>query len=964
MTNPEKEQSSGQSLLRFLLAAFLFVLVLAMYFHTNDPTGDIKRLMTGWAAGLLGTGWLVATRWYKFPQRRPAIFLELLLAFLFLFAVATARSDFFSISIIQLTTFFALFILYLMASQVFHTPLQVRSLLRVFCVAVALSSLYGFLQGAGYDPFPWGNRQSDVYTNLPATFGNPNYAAHALVLAIIMSLYLAATGSRLNLIFLAIFAVHLNKTDQRAGLVALAAAAALVLIAKGIGRVVKKPLTGAALSLVVFALVGMVGTAGVMGLSKARTGTLFPLDVSLLIRYQSYVSATNMALDAPVFGHGPGVYGASYARYWTPFEQEWFAQENRMNAHVHNDLLELTIDGGLPVAGLYLAMLVFGMAYGLFMALTPSTKERQYLGYTFAALFCAFFVDGLFGFNLRVPVTAAVIFILMGLLDGLSSGPLSRKRAEAKPSQGENDLSLVWRVACFAALVVTVIFHSRVFASEYMMRRAQRAPNYSLARAQYNKGEQFAPWNLQFARRLAALSIGENNKAQAIKEYERALTKNPYYILTITELAQTKLLMVQDRLAETTLENLVDTLTKLEDSMLDAERALDLCPVLPAADEIIGRAASIAAATLTAAVGQQDDSRLDAYWDRAESHLMRALENGATQPHRLNLVLAKLNLDRGKIKEAEDAFVRGVQIDPTGQEVWPSYLAFIGQYGRHDRARNALYDQIDREKSKDMVNFTILTANYLWLAEVLDTYYDDPLAVEKAYLDVVGFNPKEPAPWSQFARYAYSQDRTDVFERAIAQSCARLELENQQPLPQLAIANAIIQQGKNALEQASIALLTNIRRHPSTERMSAAQTYRWTAQLLYDAAQPLTPDDPALCPAYLNLGIIFSGLNDFDISDRFFGAAMTCLAESQRGTLLVYWADTLVRRDRSPEAVSLLERGIREDANDLEVRHALAMALKKVGRLEDARDTYDFLLLQADLAPQARAMFEYERAAL
>ena len=81
----------------------------------------------------------------------------------------------------------------------------------------------------------------------------------------------------------------------------------------------------------------------------------------------------------------------------------------------------LGVTGGASL-GATLAILVLGMCYGLLMAF-QGHPERRRLGYAVAGLFCAFLEDGLFGFNLRVPVSAGILFLMMGLLDGLWSPP-------------------------------------------------------------------------------------------------------------------------------------------------------------------------------------------------------------------------------------------------------------------------------------------------------------------------------------------------------------------------------------------------------------------------------------------------------------------------------------------------------------------------------------------------------------
>jgi hypothetical protein len=169
--------------LRAGMAALMALVVLAMFPYTGDPTGDIKWLLVSWGAFLLATG-LLAVSWRAgITLRRPPALLEILLAFLAFNALAALRSDYFGLSMVDMRRYWALFLLYLVSSQLYETPAQVRRLILAICGAVFVAALYAFMQRAGLDFFPWADLASEEYRNLPATYGNPNFAAHTLILA-------------------------------------------------------------------------------------------------------------------------------------------------------------------------------------------------------------------------------------------------------------------------------------------------------------------------------------------------------------------------------------------------------------------------------------------------------------------------------------------------------------------------------------------------------------------------------------------------------------------------------------------------------------------------------------------------------------------------------------------------------------------------------------------------------------
>jgi O-antigen ligase len=314
--------------LRASIEAFLFVLVVAMFPFTMDPTGDIKFALCGWASLLLLLGWVFSVWRTGRAFRRPQVFLEILVLFLILGVVSSFCGAHVRNSLAEMGRFWSVFILYLVASQVYRTNGQVRRLMLVVCAAVALSSIYAlFIQRLGFDPFPWRDRTSDEYVNLPATFGNPNFAAHTLILAIIMALYLAADLRMVwALGFALLFLVHLYFTHQRAGVLALAAAALLVAVGLLMRKLLRsrakpmlRPIGAAITTLAVVGVLGVMGLGLAMGVSQLRHGSPYPLDLSLLIRYKSYCSAANMILTRPILGYGPANYKIEYPRFWTPY---------------------------------------------------------------------------------------------------------------------------------------------------------------------------------------------------------------------------------------------------------------------------------------------------------------------------------------------------------------------------------------------------------------------------------------------------------------------------------------------------------------------------------------------------------------------------------------------------------------------------------------------------------------------
>ncbi len=969
------EDSRAKGFFRFAIAAYAFTLVPAMYFLTQDPTGDIKALLTRWAGFLICGGWLIVSSQARIPLRRPRVFPEMLAGLLLFYVIATLRSEYRMFSVIEVARWGSLAALYFTASQVYHTPAQVRRLFWTICAAMALSSTYGFMQAAGMDPFPWVGRDTDVYTGLPATFGNPNFAADTLILTITMALYLAwqgfadrkrskEGGSRKRSSYAWLFglwltiyyAFHLHATHQRAGLVALAAATVLLILAATVGRRFRRPVAGMVTTLLLLGLVAVGGLAGVMEWSHARTGRYFPLDTSLLLRYQSYVSASDMVLDAPLLGHGPGVYKFTYPAYWTRFEQEWFAQEFRKNDHVHNDILETAIDAGLPAAGFYLAILVLGMCYGLIMAF-QGNPERRRLGYALAALFCAFLVDGLFGFNVRVPVSASILFLLMGVLDGLWSPP-GEQATQTSTGAGR---TLRW--AAMALLLAGALLESSAYAGKValcegirMEGRPQRADRI-LARAQA-----LAPWNPVIARERGRIALLNGDADQARARYEQALALDPHHLPTHLPLAHLELQRAI-RAFEEHPSDIEAPLRYLEEASSHARRVLDICPMHPMARDFLGRITATRATVLDSVDTPEGRREARLQWKLAERQLTRAIQLGAENQAELHELVARVRMALGDTDGVEEAFVRAAQTDLSRTETWPPFLAFAAESRRFDRLRKALEDQVSRLEEEKDVPVSVLVDTRLYLASVLESGYRDLDGASRIYRAAAALQPERAEVWANYARFAQRHQMTGALAASIMESCDTLKDRGKTPLPQVAAVDAVLRRGWDALPKASFVLLGALRTYRATAGTTASEAFGWALGML-DGAASKAPDSKSVCASFLDLAMAHAHLNHLDDADRLFRKADSCLKDDSRGPLAVQWADVLVKMGRQAEAAALLQRTRKELPKNLEVRWALARCLARDGRLDEARREYELLLEERELDPRGREMIEKERAQL
>jgi tetratricopeptide (TPR) repeat protein len=294
--------------------------------------------------------------------------------------------------------------------------------------------------------------------------------------------------------------------------------------------------------------------------------------------------------------------------------------------HAHNDLLELAAESGLPAATLYLSALLAGMGGALFLAFTAATQEKRILAWTFAALCIAFFVDGLFGFNLHRPVSASLLFISLGALENLliRGRPLRAPRW-ASPVPG----MLPW-AACALGLAFASV-ETRAFAAEMSLAKGLRARalHDPAAYGFFEKASTLMPWDYRplYKHGVARLYAGDPQEAKAL--LTAALDRNPTWLMARVSLAHAELEQAKALAADP--ENQAKHLDAAEE---DARQVVALCDVMPNAEDILGRALSLRAVS----AGEGEAAKL---WHEARGRFIRALAYGCENAAKVYLMLGR-----------------------------------------------------------------------------------------------------------------------------------------------------------------------------------------------------------------------------------------------------------------------------------------------------------------------------------
>ncbi len=686
---------SAHGSVRIALGATMVLVTLAMFPYAADAATSIKYVLTGWGAATAAVLALVAARRSRAADdvapasdapARP--FLVPVCALLGWLAVASVYADHPANALHHLARFGAWTAIYLIAAQAFHRPEHARRFWAAICVAAAASAAYGIGQTYGVEPFPWAYERSELYYHGPGTFGNPNFAAHAEIMCVVAAIWLAShRGWRWTALLLPVYGWHLYLTGQRGGVVALGVTALVVgtfLIARRIDSAGRRRLART-LFVVLVAAPLLAGSVGLAARALHRTGSPYPYDESLYVRYHGYVGACRMIADAPWLGVGPGNYEIANPPYWTDFEQERFAAERLLNDHVHNDPLEMAVHGGLPAAAAYLAILWTGVLAGFAAAARGATRDQRRFGLMTGAGFLAFGIDGCFGFNIHVPVSGALLFAWVGVFEGVSAGT-------GLPSSGRIRLRrpLVDAAIAFAAALVL----SASFLGEcvHTVGRGMRTHGRTAAAdAAFGRAQRLAPWNWGYPTDRATLRVAEGQPEAALAHFEAALARHPNHLHALLNGADAAL-----RAAERALDAGEDADEALARADAWSQRAMALCPPLAAGRELRMRVAYglLLAEDHRAPVGPEA-------WRDLALEAEAALRSGVPQPALAASILGKAREKTGNFDGAATALARAVREAPDVPAHWGRFMAFAELHGRHAALREAFHYAKRRDPSAE-----------------------------------------------------------------------------------------------------------------------------------------------------------------------------------------------------------------------------------------------------------------------
>lgn len=976
----EKESLLHRAM-RAVFYAWVFLLVLALYPYTSDPAAPIKYLISAVAAVVLSTLGVVATMRHPETARRVSPLLWLLGAFLAVNLLAAALSDYPSNSLNATRPWIVFSLIAFHAAHVFTREEHAWRLLAAFTAAAALSSLYGFSQYFGFDPFPWSMRDVEEYYGLPSTYANPNFAGHTLVMALLMTLGAAwrsraaaaanaapgGKGWRRHvhwgfLLFAALIGGHLYLTRMRGVRVALAAAAALIAVFAVARRRIQNPLRAAVATLLFLGLgAGLLAAAAFAAAVSFAPHRKVPIDGSLALRLNGYYGAAQMALHHPVLGVGPGNYTLENIRYWTPYEKRWYATEGKKNLHVHCDVLEAGTDAGLPGIALYLALLIWGLLAGLRIAADPTANtDRRKFGLTLAMCCAAFTVDGFFGFNLRVPVSAGIFFLLLGLLQGLSNAdrPVLRRRT-----------ATAMQAAALLLALTATFFEARAFRGERQYQRALGAVYWAndfakkndvegerrMLRAAYtilSEGRLYLPWDARFPESQGQLDLRERRFDAAIARFREAVARHPYHPGMHINLAQAH---INRALESVGVQNAPPTreqasfLRHLEDAEAAARRAITLCDTLPEAYEAAGRVAMLHAVTRGEAGGDAAGA-----WAEAEDLLLAALRHGTPNRAPVQRMLAQCMEQTGRIVEAETYLKRALESDPLNDETIRIFRTFAHKHARPDACIDALSRALGAVRRMPQATPDQAADIAFHLAEMYLGMTGRPELAQAVVQELIERAPNRLDLWGVEVRGLPREDRLSAVKAAYERRRSLWGQAGVDPDAILQAVAALDPGDANAmLRTARLLAESSEMRKTQRDADTVARELSWIADILVHQLAQALPSQEARGPVLAALGRAYLAAARWDAAERLLHDAVPLLSGAERGAALAQHSEALAALQRRAQALQTAEEAVRLLPASAAVRLNYARRLRDAGRITEARFEYRALLEQQRGVPLA-----------
>lgn len=381
-------------------------------------------------------------------------------------------------------------------------------LLKTICIVTIVVSTYGLMQITGLDFFKWEIKQSPL-----STLGRRNFSAEYIVM-VIPYLYYLCTVTKNNyrrkfwIAVLVLVILHLIFTFTRASYLGFFGSTLLFFV------VARKDKLFSAHKQVLYILLGLFlltrpSFSAIKGFEKGTINS----------RLRMYMVSFQMLKNNPFFGVGPGNFSILYPLYTSNMGGKGLISGELMVTDLHNDLLEIAVNLGIPGLLFFLFILFYAGRISFLLYRKCLGKEKVFVVAVVSSI-TAVLINSLASFPFKMPATTLLFWINLALL-----GSLYRKQCII-PVKKYN----IWAFKSYFIffLVTGIILNYRALSASFYIGKAERTKGItSLEYAE--KAVRYHPFSYEYNFLAGKYAINNKEYKKALDYLTTAKKYHPYF---------------------------------------------------------------------------------------------------------------------------------------------------------------------------------------------------------------------------------------------------------------------------------------------------------------------------------------------------------------------------------------------------------------------------------------------------
>jgi tetratricopeptide (TPR) repeat protein len=255
-------------------------------------------------------------------------------------------------------------------------------------------------------------------------------------------------------------------------------------------------------------------------------------------------AATYLIKKNPVYGHGIESYRnlvyEAQAKVGQEDPEYWSNYEVPKPRHVHNQYLEILVDGGIVCAGILVWFLCFYLRPAWRLIRECTGEKRLILGTAFFSII-AVLVSMLFYFPLKEPTSLCMIGLMIGVMGGFSDV------TDKLPVTPESPMLTRLAVTALAVIIISHVAIRPLIADHYSLKAVEASieKDADLATLNVLKAIRYSPNSSEYWQHLGLVMLIMKRDPGAAKDFfERALLPyngnivqwSPHYFIGLSNL--------------------------------------------------------------------------------------------------------------------------------------------------------------------------------------------------------------------------------------------------------------------------------------------------------------------------------------------------------------------------------------------------------------------------------------------